>query len=429
LSARQPTKIGLSPIKIRAHEGRMTALAFLRNNAPFLATGALLSFLSSFGQTFFISIFGGEIREGFGLTNGEWGLIYMVGTGLSALAMIFAGGLADRFRVRVLGVAVVALLGLSCLAMALNPWVAALPLVIFALRFAGQGMTSHVAVVAMVRWFVAARGRALAVATMGFMAAEAMMPLTFVWLKQHVEWHLLWVGAALFCFACLPILHRLLRLERTPQSTAENTAALGMNARHWTRAEALRHPLFWSLTPALMFFPAFGTAFWFHQVHFAQIKGWDHLALVAVFPLGTLSFGLFTVIYGWAIDRFGAARLLPVYLLPLVLGFSLNAYAPSIGWTAAGVILMGMAGGGQSTILNAVWAEFYGTRHLGAIKAAVASVMVLGSALGPGLSGWLIDVGVGFEAQLLGYAASFVFAILVMLIPLRSARAALTVAA
>ncbi|MGB3279909.1 MAG: MFS transporter [Pseudorhodobacter sp.] len=406
----------------------MSTLTFIRDNAPFLAVGALLAFLSSFGQTFFISIFGGEIRAAFGLTNGDWGLIYMLGTGLSAGVMVFAGGLADRIRVRVLGPAVVALLALACLAMAYNPWAVALPLVIFGLRFAGQGMTSHVATIAMVRWFVAARGRALAVATMGFMTAEAVMPISFVWLKQHVEWHLLWVGAAGFCLVCLPVLHRLLRLERTPQSVAESTVTLGMNARHWTRTEALRHPLFWALVPAMMFFPAFGTAFWFHQVHFAAIKDWDHLALVAVFPLGTLAFGVFTLVYGWAIDRFGAARLLPIYLAPLVLAFSLHAIAPSVGWSAVAVILMGVAGGGQATIPNAVWAEFYGTRHIGAIKSVVAAVMVLGSAIGPGLSGWLIDKGVGFDAQLLGFAASFVFAILVMLIPLRQARAALAMA-
>lgn len=406
---------------------KISPLAFIRDNMPFLATGALLAFLSSFGQTFFISIFGGEIRTAFGLSNGDWGLIYMLGTGLSAVAMVFAGGLADQLRVRVLGPLVVALLALACLAMAYNPWAAALPLVIFGLRFAGQGMTSHVATIAMVRWFVAARGRALAVATMGFMSAEAVMPISFVWLKQHIDWHLLWVGAALFCLACLPLLHWLLRLERTPQSVAESAVTLGMNGRHWTRTEALRHPLFWALVPAMMFFPAFGTTFWFHQVHFAAIKGWDHLALVAVFPLGTLAFGVFTVTYGWAIDRFGAARLLPIYLAPLVLAFGLHAFAPSVGWSAVAVILMGMAGGGQSTIPNAVWAEFYGTRHIGSVKSVVAAVMVLGSAIGPGLSGWLIDAGVRYETQLMGFAASFVFAILVMQIPLRQARAALTV--
>lgn len=403
-------------------------LRFIRENLPFLGVGVLLSFLSSFGQTFFIAIFGGEIREAYGLTNGEWGLIYMVGTGASALLMVFAGGLADRFRVRTLGILVVLLLASACLFMAFNTVAALLPFVIFALRFTGQGMTTHMSTVAMSRWFVATRGRALAVAAFGFMIGEATLPLTMVWLKTYVDWRTLWVCFAGFCVLACLVLYRLLRLERTPQSMAETTQATGMDGKHWTRAEALRHPLFWALVPAIMSFSGFATAFWFHQVHFAEVKGWSHLSLVAVFPLGTLALSLSTVGYGWAVDRFGAARLLPIYLIPLVIAFFLHWYAPSLGWTALAVVLMGTAGGGQSTLLNACWAEFYGTRHIGAIKAAAAAFMVLGSAIGPGLSGWLIDVGIGFEVQQLGYAAVFAFAALVLIGPTRKARAQLSVA-
>ncbi|WP_439153669.1 MFS transporter [Yoonia sp.] len=401
--------------------GFASYLRFVRENAPFLLVGVLLTMLSSFGQTFFIAVFGGDIRAAFGLSNGDWGLIYMLGTGASAVAMLFAGGLVDRFRVRTLGIAVVGLLAVSCLAMAFNPYAAVLPLVIFALRFFGQGMASHVAIVAMARWFIATRGRALAIASLGFMLAEAVMPLTLVWLKGFVPWQTLWIGAAVFAVLMMPVLHRLLRLERTPQSGTDENDATGMDGKHWTRRQALRHPLFWALVPAIMFFPAFGTAFWFHQVHFAAIKGWDHLSLVAVFPLGTATFMAATFLYGWAIDRFGAGRLFPIYLLPLCVGFTLHWYAPTVAWSAAGVILMGLAGGGQATLPAAVWAEYYGTRNIGSIKAAVAAVMVLGSAIGPGLSGWLIDIGIGFEQQMLGYAASFLFASLVAIIPLRKA--------
>ncbi len=394
---------------------------FIRENLPFLATGALLSFLSSFGQTFFISIFGGEIRTAYGLSNGDWGLIYMVGTGASAVVMVFAGGLADRFRVRVLGIAVVLLLACACLFMAFNTAAVFLPFVIFTLRFTGQGMTSHVATVAMARWFVATRGRALAVAAFGFMIGEATLPLTMVWLKSFVEWRVLWIGFAGFCVLACLILYRLLRLERTPKSMTETTQSTGMNDKHWTRADALRHPLFWALMPAVMSFSGFATAFWFHQAHFAEIKGWSHLTLVSVFPLGTLALSLSTIGYGWAIDRFGAIRLLRIYLLPLVLAFVLHWFAPTLGWTALAVVLMGIAGGGQSTLLNACWAEFYGTQHIGSIKAAATSFMVLGSAIGPGLSGWLIDMGVGFEIQQLGYAAMFALAALLLIGPTKTA--------
>lgn len=404
-------------------------LAFIRENMPFLATGALLSFLSSFGQTFFISIFGGEIRAAYGLTNGDWGLIYMVGTGASALLMVFAGGLADRFRVRTLGIVVILMLASASLFMALNTVAALLPIVIFALRFTGQGMTSHVAVVAMSRWFVATRGRALAVAAFGFMLGEATLPLTMVWLKSFIAWRVLWIYFAVFSVLACFVLYRLLRLERTPQSMEKVTQAAGIGGKHWTRADVLRHPLFWAMVPAVMSFSGFGTAFWFHQVLFAEIKGWSHLALVSVFPLGTVALSLSTVGYGWAIDRVGAIRLLPFYLIPLVVAFVLNWYAPSLAWTAIAVVLMGVAGGGQATLLNACWAEFYGTRHLGSIKAVVAALMVLGSAIGPGLSGWLVDQGVGFEVQLLAYAAVFAFAALILIIPTRNARRALAATA
>lgn len=383
---------------------------FIKQNAPFLATGALLSFLSSFGQTFFISIFGGEIRESFGLSNGDWGLLYMVSTATAAAVMVFAGGLADIFRVRTLGIVVVAGLALASLAMALNTSLAGLVVVIFALRFLGQGMATHVSAVAMARWFIATRGRALAVAGIGFMIAEATLPLLMVWLKANIDWRTLWVFFAIFCLAMCLVLYQLLKLERTPQSEAHSNASVGMMGRHWTRRDALTHPLFWLLVPAIVFFSGFGTAFWFHQVHFAEVKGWSHLSLVAVFPLGTATLALSTIAYGWAIDRFGVTRLLPIYILPYVLAFVLHWYAPSLGWVALAVILMGMAGGGHGTLLNACWAEFYGTQYIGSIKSAATALMVLGSALGPGVSGWLIDNGVEIEIQMLAYAVCFAVA-------------------
>ena len=309
--------------------------------------------------------------------------------------------------------------------MAINTSAMLLVTVIFALRFTGQGMTSHVAVVAMSRWFVATRGRALAVAALGFMIGEATMPLIMVWLKSMIDWRTLWIFFAIFVLLMIPVLRALLRLERTPQSAAEEDQSTGLGGKHWTRADVLRNPIFWMMAPAVMSVSGFGTAFWFHQVHFAEVKGWSHLSLVAVFPLGTATLALSTIIFGWAIDKLGAIRLLPFYLIPYVLAFILHWYAPSLWWTALAVILMGISGGGQATLLNACWAEFYGTRNLGSIKAAVTALMVLGSAIGPGLSGWLIDIGVGYEQQMLGYAAAFVLVTIMLLYPVAAAKCAL----
>jgi MFS family permease len=112
---------------------------------------------------------------------------------------------------------------------------------------------------------------------------------------------------------------------------------------------------------------------------------------------------------------------LPVYLLPFAVGFLAHAQADHVWWSAVGIILMGVSGGGQSTIPAACWAQFFGTRHIGAIKSTVVSMMVLGSAIGPGLTGWLIDLGYSFPSQLWAYAAIFLLASGAMIVPLRGA--------
>ena len=124
-------------------------IRFILQNSRWLTAGALLTLISSFGQTYFISIFAGEIRAAFNLSHGDWGAIYGFGTFASAIVMVWSGGLTDVMRVRHLGPIVLAALAASCLFIAFNPWVALLPVVIFCLRFTGQGMSTHIAAVAM----------------------------------------------------------------------------------------------------------------------------------------------------------------------------------------------------------------------------------------------------------------------------------------
>jgi len=384
--------------------------SFLVRNAKWLSVGVILTFLSSFGQTFFISIFAGEIRTTFGLSHGAWGSLYSLGTTASAIAMIWAGSLTDLFRVRLLGPVVLVGLALACLSMAFVNTVWLLPLVIFALRFTGQGMVSHIAVVAMARWFVATRGKALSVALLGFSLGEALLPIGFVLLLAFVDWRILWMLAAGIALLGLPLLSLLLRQERTPRDIAAENPSSGMDGRHWTRGQALRHPLFWFIIPALLGPSAFNTAFFFHQVHFAQIKGWAHIELVAYFPLYTAMSVVAMLASGWALDRWGTARLMPVYQLPMVLSFLAFSWATDASLAWVGFLFLAMSTGANSTIPNAFWAEFYGTRHIGSIKAMAAAVMVLGSAIGPGLTGVLIDLGVGLETQFIAVSVYFLFA-------------------
>lgn len=395
--------------------------AFLRENAPWLTAGMLLAFSSSYGQTYFISLFAGEIMAEFGLSHGEWGSIYGMGTLMSAALMIFVGGVTDRFRVRALGTIILLCLAAACLSMSAVHAGWALVPVIFALRFFGQGMSSHLSSVAMARWFVANRGKALAVATIGFALGESVLPIAFVSLLEVAHWRTLWVFAAGLALAAIPALIFLLQRERTPQSMGEHEQSPGMGGRHWTRAQVVRHPLFWCAVPLIVGPAAFITATFFHQVHLSGEKGWQHIQFVSLFPVYTVATISGMIGSGLLIDRFGTGRLMQLYQLPIVAAFLLMGLSDGLVWGAAAMAFLGLGHGVGTTLPTAFWADYFGTRHIGSIRALATAVMVLGTALGPVITGWVIDAGVGYDRQMPLIALYFIATSLLIGVGLRAA--------
>lgn len=390
----------------------MRLIPFLVQNARWLLAGFALTFASSFGQTFFISVFAGDIRAEFGLSHGQWGGLYALATTASAAVMVFAGSVTDRFRVRSIAPVLFVVLGLAAISMSQVSAIWVLGLTIFTLRLLGQGMMGHTAMVAMGRWFVATRGRAVSIAGLGVALGEASLPVIFVALMGIYDWRFLWAGAGVALVLFAPVLMGLLKQERTPQSFGGDAGSLGLGGRMWTRLEVLRHPVFWAMVPTILGPAAWNTAFFFHQVHVAEVKGWSHLTLVSLFPAFTFTAVGAMVLAGALVDRIGSPRLAKLYLLPYAAGYLVLALTQSPAAMAAGMVLMGLSAGFHATLMTTLWAELYGTANLGAIRAMLGAVMVLGTAIGPGLTGALIDLGLTFPQQGIGVAAYFVMAAL-----------------
>ena len=114
-------------------------LTFIRQNSRWLGAGLLLTFASSFGQTWFISLFATEIKLEFGLSDGAWGSLYTAATLSSALLMFWLGSLADKIALSRLAPAITLLFAIAALGFSFSSSLIMLGISIFLLRFCGQG--------------------------------------------------------------------------------------------------------------------------------------------------------------------------------------------------------------------------------------------------------------------------------------------------
>lgn len=380
----------------------LNTLAFIRSNARWLLGGLILTIFSSFGQTYFIALFSSEIRETFSLSHGDFGGIYMIGTLASAVTLVWLGRVVDHYSVSHVAFWVCIALSLACLAMSLVSSVWMLVLVIFALRLFGQGMMSHIAMVAMGRWYSAERGRAVSITSMGFQIGSGVLPFAVVSLLALVGWRTSWVLAAgLMIFVALPATYLLMKKERKPRGQIPESD-MPDTVRQWTHSDVLADPVFWILLTGIVAPSFIGTSVFFHQIHISELKGWTRELIAGSLAVAAVTTVIFSLLSGLLVDRFSARALLPSFLIPLGVGNFL------LGWMDVPVaiiiymMLHGISNGISNSLFGAIWPEVYGTRHLGAVRSLVMAAMVVSSALGPGITGWLIDLGIGFEYQLMG---------------------------
>ncbi|MGF1455723.1 MAG: MFS transporter [Alphaproteobacteria bacterium] len=396
----------------------MGYLTFVRRHARLLAFGFAMAFFSAFGQTYFIAQYSADLRALYGLSHSGFGVVYGLATLTSAALLVPVGALIDRVPLRLYTMTVVLGLMIATLIMAFAPPFSVIVLyaAILLLRLCGQGLMTHIAVTTMARRFERLRGRAISLATMGHPAGEAMMPLATAAVVAAVGWRVSWAVVALVLVAVVAPLVLVLVSRNTaraaesdetpvPQGPGRAEAERVAHARSWTRAQMLRDWRFYVLVPALLGPGFINTAVFFAQVEITAQKGWERLAFVAAIPVYAAATVIMAFVTGFLIDRFTARRLFPLALLPLASGMAVLGAGQE---PPALALAMGLAGASQGlfgALSGALWAELYGTAHLGAIRALTTSLMVFSTALAPALMGVMFDVGGRIDTIALFFSA------------------------
>ena len=374
-------------------------LRFSRHHWRHLLFGIVLMGLSSLGQTYYISLFGEHLRADYQLSSGGLGSAYAFATLASAMTLTWVGRWIDRTSVERFTLGVALVLSCACVLMALSRNVAFLVVSFYFLRLGGQGLMVHTAQTTIARLFPVNRGKALSLSALGIPLGEALLPILVVTGMLAIGWRNTWyIGSVVVILGALFALHFLPAkaadvggVGATPQSADASIGKLNL----WADRRL------WFTLPALLATPFVVTGFFFHQARLVDEKGWSLTWVATCFVGYAAARAVALLAIGPVIDRLGAVRILPYFLLPLgmaagVLAFSSSAYAVPLY-----LVCMGMSAGTASVMATSIWVELYGVQQLARVRSSVAAADVVASGISPVAMGWLIDVGVPLSRQAL----------------------------
>ncbi len=395
----------------------MTYSQLVRTYPNQLSYGLLHFFFSSLGQTFLISLFVASFTDALDISRMQFSWIYSTATLVSALILPLAGKYLDQVKVRYVSLTVAVILIIFSLLTASMQHIAVMALALFGLRFCGQGLMILVGSTATARYFDVGRGKALSLAGLGISIGEFVFPFLVTLMLLNVGWRLSWIFlAVLVVLIFIPAIIWLIPLshvyqlpslgghtlkpmleEQNPEASLQAPLSASNNQngepshpekKDASRKEVIRDPNFYLLALVNLWVAFFTTGVFIHQSTIASYNGWSLSLMASCISLFGLTRIISNLFLGPVIDKYTATKSFRFVLIPLILGSLLLILSQSAVAAIIFFLLCGISASLSSLTTNAMWAEVYGTTHLGAIRSLVSTFMVLAAAIAPVIVGW-----------------------------------------
>ena len=389
-------------------------------NKKVLIFGFIFTFFSSFGQSFFLGLFNPSIRNELNISHGQFGAIYAGATICSSLVLIWFGKKIDDFRLFNYSLIVIGILFFSSFFFSIINNIYLLIAAIFLMRFSGQGLMSHTSSTTISRYFNKRRGRALSGIWFGLSSAEFVLPILIVFLLTLFSWRIIWQFISLFIIITLPFVVfftiRNITIESREGSILDKENKILKNIKSWKRSEVLRDPKFYIISLNMLALPWIATGVFIYQSFIADSKLWDIYIIPKSFMIYSVLSILTLFLSGFLIDKFKSKRMIFILNIPLLIGLLLLYFFnfPFISYVFFG--LVGVSNGLANVLGSSTWAEIYGVKHIGSIKALTTGLMVFSTAFGTAIFGYFIDLGFTIETISLFSAIYIVSAFIMLLI-------------
>jgi len=360
--------------------------------------GFIFTFFSSFGQSFFIGLFNSSIRSDLAISHGQFGTIYALATLFSSFSLIWIGKKIDDYKLINFSLFVILLLFFSSIFFSSVSSIYFLFIGIFLLRLSGQGLMSHTATTSISRYFDQSRGKALGITWLGLSMAEFILPITIVFFLSIYSWRSIWLSIALLIILFLPVLSfttikkiTLLSREKESFTFKKN------NIKNWSRKEVILDPKFYLISLVMLALPAINTGVFVYQSFILESKNWGDFVIAKSFMVYAVLSVATLFISGPIVDKFTSRKILPLMNIPSLFSMLILFYFDNHISSYFLLGLMGISNGLANVLGSSTWAEIYGVKHIGSIKALTTAMMVFSTAFGTAIFGLIIDSGYSIE--------------------------------
>ncbi len=377
--------------------------------------GFIFTFFSSFGQSFFLGLFNSSIRDALSITHGQFGSIYASATLLSSIILVWIGKKIDDVNILKFASYVIIFLSASSFIFSKISSVIFLFIGIFLMRLAGQGLSSHTATTTISRFFEKNRGRALSTAWLGLSLAEFIMPILIVFLLTFIEWRDIWVSISIIVIIILPAVTYVLVKEVKLDTREDSKIEEGNRViKQWKRIEVLKDYRFYIICMTMLAMPWIATGSFVYQSFITSSKEWGPYVIAQSFMAYSILSVITLFISGFLIDKFSSRKLLIYMNIPLFFSTIVLYYFDVSFSSFVFFGLLGVTNGLANVLGSSTWAEIYGVKFIGSIKALTTALMVFATAFGTALFGFLIDNGFTIE-QIAVVSGTYIFGSIVLL--------------
>ena len=364
-----------------------------------------------------MGLFNAPIRNELGISHGQFGSIYAFATILSSLLLVWVGKKIDEYKLLNYSLFVVILLSISSLFFSFISNIYLLAVGIFLMRFSGQGLMSHTSTTAISRFFEKSRGKALSTIWFGLSTAEFILPVLATYLFITYSWRSIWQGISIMILILLPLV--IIKTIKTIKLDSREGKSLDFkNARikNWKRKDVIHDFKFYIVSLNMLAGPWIITGIFVYQSFITEAKSWGMYAIPKAFMVYSITSILSLILAGFLVDKFTSRKLIPIINIPLLISM-LTLFTVQNDYGAYIFLgLIGVSNGLANVLGSSTWAEIYGVKHIGSIKALTTALMVFSTAFGTALFGFLIDRGYSIEDISFISATYIVFSLILLMV-------------